>query len=93
MDAVGGGKGSVGAPYFNATFVPLMVPLLIACVVGAMLSWKRADLAGVLGRLRLAFIGAVIVIVLGDRIDCGQIPAGEGMRAFAQVPAEILSTH
>jgi cytochrome c-type biogenesis protein CcmF len=57
LDAVGGGKVSVGPPFFNATFVPLMVPLLIACVVGSMLSWKRSDLSGVLGRLTAA--GAV----------------------------------
>ncbi len=61
LDAVGGGKVSVGAPYFEATFVPLMVPLLAAAVVGPLLSWKRADLAGVLGRLKLAFAAAAVV--------------------------------
>jgi cytochrome c-type biogenesis protein CcmF len=40
LDAIGGGKVSVGAPFFNATFVPLMVPLLIACPVGAMMTWE-----------------------------------------------------
>jgi cytochrome c-type biogenesis protein CcmF len=54
LDALGGSKVSVGEPFFNATFVPLMGPVLVACVVGAMLSWKRADLAGVMGRLKFA---------------------------------------
>ncbi|MBT5050142.1 MAG: heme lyase CcmF/NrfE family subunit [Rhodospirillaceae bacterium] len=62
LDAFGGGKVSVGAPFFNSTFVPLMVPVLLACTVGAMLSWKRADLAGVLSRLRLGFAGAIVIV-------------------------------
>jgi cytochrome c-type biogenesis protein CcmF len=63
LDALGGGKVSVGAPFFNATFVPLMGPVLIAAIVGAMLSWKRGDLAGVLGRLKVAFAAALIAVV------------------------------
>ena len=68
LDAVGGGKVSVGTPFYNATFVPLMIPLLLACSIGAMMSWKRADLAGVLGRLKLAFVGVLIVIVVAAYI-------------------------
>jgi cytochrome c-type biogenesis protein CcmF len=56
LDAVGGGKVSVGPPFFNATFVPLMVPLVAALAVGPMLAWKRGDLAGALGRLKLAAV-------------------------------------
>ncbi|MCC7272445.1 MAG: heme lyase CcmF/NrfE family subunit [Alphaproteobacteria bacterium] len=59
LEAATGGKVSVGAPYFEATFVPLMIPLLAAVVVGPLLSWKRADLAGALSRLRLAAALAV----------------------------------
>src|SRR6202020_25242 len=51
LDAIGGAKVSVGPPFFNATFVPLMVPLLVAMVFGPFLAWKRGDLGGVLGRL------------------------------------------
>jgi cytochrome c-type biogenesis protein CcmF len=61
LDAVGGGKVSVGAPYFNATFVPIMVPLVAAMAVGPLLAWKRGDLAGALGRLKFAFAAAVAV--------------------------------
>jgi cytochrome c-type biogenesis protein CcmF len=71
LDAVDGGKVSVGAPFFNATFVPLMVPLLIACPIGAMMAWKRGDLTGVLGRLKVAafaalLIGLATVVIDGD---------------------------
>ena len=51
LDTIGGPKISVGAPFFNATFMPLMVPLFIAVPIGSMLAWKRGDLAGVTGRL------------------------------------------
>ena len=60
LEGINGSKISVGPPYFNATFVPLMVPLIAALAVGPLLSWKRADLAGVLGRLK-ATAGATIV--------------------------------
>jgi len=69
LDAVGGGKVSVGAPFFNATFVPLMIPLLIACPIGAKMSWKRGDLAGALGRLKLAGVAAVSVMMLSFSLD------------------------
>ncbi|MDA0652130.1 MAG: heme lyase CcmF/NrfE family subunit [Proteobacteria bacterium] len=68
LDAVGGGKVSVGTPFYNATFVPLMIPVLLACAVGAMMSWKRGDLPGVLGRLKLAFAGVVVVVVVAAYI-------------------------
>jgi cytochrome c-type biogenesis protein CcmF len=54
LDAIGGDKVSVGPPYFNATFVPLMVPMILVMGIGPLLSWKRADLAGALARLKAA---------------------------------------
>ncbi len=53
-------KISVGPPYFNATFVPLMIPLLIAVPVGTLLAWKRGDLRRVLRSMALAAVGAVV---------------------------------
>jgi cytochrome c-type biogenesis protein CcmF len=64
LEATGGAKVSVGPPFFNATFVPLMVPLLIAVAVGPLLAWKRGDLPGALSRLWAA-LAAVVVVVLG----------------------------
>jgi len=61
LDIVGGGKVSVGPPYFELTFIPLMVPLLLALAVGPLMSWKRADLKGVLSRLR--FVAALSLVV------------------------------
>jgi cytochrome c-type biogenesis protein CcmF len=65
LDIVGGGKISVGAPYFNSTFVPLMVPLLAAVAIGPMLAWKRGDLEGVLGRLKFGFAAAALAALAG----------------------------
>jgi len=60
-DALGGGKVSVGAPYFAVTFVPLMVPMVLAMGVGPLLSWKRGDLEGALDRLKFAGAAAALV--------------------------------
>ncbi len=52
-DAFNLGKVSVGPPFFNSVFVPLMVPMVLAMAVGPLMSWKRSDLAGVLGRMKI----------------------------------------
>ena len=41
IDALGLGKISVGPPYFNAIFVPLMAPLAILVGLGVLLRWKK----------------------------------------------------
>ncbi len=63
VELFGVGKISVGPPYFNATFVPIMIPLLAAMGVGPLLAWKRGDLAGALGRLKVAFALTAAVLV------------------------------
>jgi cytochrome c-type biogenesis protein CcmF len=68
IDMIGGDKISVGPPYYNRTFVPIMVPLLLVMAVGPALKWKRDDARGALGRLKLAgaarAAGAVIVLAV-----------------------------
>jgi cytochrome c-type biogenesis protein CcmF len=63
LDAMGGDKVSVGFPFFNRTFVPLMIPLLIAIPFGPLLGWKRGDLLAASQRLIFA-AGAAIGLVL-----------------------------
>jgi cytochrome c-type biogenesis protein CcmF len=60
LESVTGDKISVGPPYFNSTFAPLMVPLLLAMPLGPFLAWKRGDLAAALQRL---FAAAAITLV------------------------------
>jgi len=61
IEALTGEKISVGAPYFDATFVPLMVPLLLAVPFGPLLAWKRGDLYGAAQRLYV-FAGVALLI-------------------------------
>ena len=63
LEGMTGEKISVGAPFFNMTFVPLMLPLLLALPFGPFLAWKRGDLMGAAQRLSVAAIVAVVVIV------------------------------
>ncbi|MGE0714683.1 MAG: heme lyase CcmF/NrfE family subunit [Alphaproteobacteria bacterium] len=56
LEALTGAKVSVGAPFFEATFVPMAIPLLAAVAVGPLLAWKRGDLAGALSRLWVAAV-------------------------------------
>ena len=64
LDAFGLGKISVGAPFFNQVFLPLMAPVLMLMGVGPLLPWKRADLANVFGRLKLAtlLLGVAVTV-------------------------------
>jgi cytochrome c-type biogenesis protein CcmF len=61
LDAVDGSKVSVGPPFFNATFVPLMGPLLVLMAIGPLLPWKRGDLPWALRQLAVAGIAAATV--------------------------------
>ena len=65
LDSLTGQKISVGPPYFNATFGPIMVPVLAAMAIGPMLPWKRGDLRGALQRLWLAGLAALAVVLWG----------------------------
>ncbi|MGJ5048370.1 heme lyase CcmF/NrfE family subunit [Bradyrhizobium oligotrophicum] len=73
VDMLGNDKISVGPPYYNLTFVPIMVPLLLAMVIGPVLKWKRDLLVAALQRLRLAgglaaFIAvAILIATFGQR--------------------------
>lgn len=64
VEAVTGEKISVGAPFFNLTFIPLMIPLLLAVPFGPLLAWKRGDLFAVIQRLYFAFGVALLTALL-----------------------------
>lgn len=60
VDALGFGKLSVGPPYFNTVFVPLMVPALLLIAVGPLAKWKAAEISGMLMRLRVPGLVALL---------------------------------
>jgi cytochrome c-type biogenesis protein CcmF len=57
----GGGKISVGVPYFNAGFVPLMLVLAAALGVVPALRWKRGNWRDMLRRLRWLAVGSLVL--------------------------------
>ena len=61
IDALGGGKLSVGPPYFDAVFVPLMLPALFLIGVAPFARWKAASPAELARLLRWAFVVAALV--------------------------------
>ncbi|MHC5306700.1 heme lyase CcmF/NrfE family subunit [Bartonella sp. LJL80] len=62
LETLTGQKISVGAPFFNLTFGPLMVPLLALVPFGPLMAWKRGDLLAVAERLWGAFAIALIAV-------------------------------
>jgi len=60
IDALGLGKLSVGPPYFQTVFVPLMVPLLFLIGLGPSARWKEASVSDLKVRLGWAFGLALI---------------------------------
>jgi cytochrome c-type biogenesis protein CcmF len=60
LEAITGNKISVGAPFFNLTFIPLMLPLLLLMPVGPLFAWKRGDFYGAAQRLLAAFGVAIL---------------------------------
>jgi cytochrome c-type biogenesis protein CcmF len=64
LEVMTGEKISVGAPFFNLTFGPLFIPLMIAVPFGPLLAWKRGDLVAAAQRLVAAGVGALIVVAV-----------------------------
>ena len=59
LDALNLGKISVGPPYFDAMFVPIMAPLVFLMGIGPLASWKRAELPDLAQRLKWAAVVSV----------------------------------
>ena len=91
LEAVGGEKISVGAPYFDATFVPLALPLFLVMGVGPHLAWKQGDLAGAVGRLWAAGVVAAAIAVIAWAIESdGRVLPPLGLGLAAWVAASVV---
>ena len=64
LEALTGEKISVGAPFFNVTFGPIVAPVFLLMPIGQMLAWKRGDLVGALQRLVFAGVLALVVALV-----------------------------
>jgi cytochrome c-type biogenesis protein CcmF len=89
-------KISVGPPYFNRTFVPIMVPLLLAMGVGPMVKWKRDDALAALKRLRpaayacLLVLGVILVSTFGHHLFAAMFMAVAAWLVFGSLT--VLAT-
>jgi cytochrome c-type biogenesis protein CcmF len=92
LDALGLGKISVGPPYFESVFVPLMVPALLLIGVGPIARWKNASLPELAVRLRWA-AGASIVVGLVLPFTLGQWswPVSAGLLLAAWIAFTTVS--
>src|SRR5438034_1687433 len=71
VDALGVGKLSVGPPYFEAVFVPLMAPALFLMGVGPLARWKHTSIPELAVLLRWALavslaLGLLLPLAFGD---------------------------
>jgi cytochrome c-type biogenesis protein CcmF len=64
IDGLGLGKLSVGAPYFNTVFVPLMIPFLLLMGVGVHLKWQQDSLKRVILTLNKTMIASIFLPLL-----------------------------
>jgi cytochrome c-type biogenesis protein CcmF len=64
LQTINGSMVSVGPPFFEKTFIPLMVPLVVTMAVGPLLTWKRADLLATLNRLSIVAVISIITIII-----------------------------
>ncbi|MCP3666166.1 MAG: heme lyase CcmF/NrfE family subunit [Gammaproteobacteria bacterium] len=74
LDALDAGKISVGPPYFNSVFVPLMAPLVVLIGIGPLLRWKQDDGSVLVKRLILPLVisiagGVLLTIVFAPEFS------------------------
>lgn len=85
LEVMTGEKISVGEPFFNLTFVPLIVPLLLLLPFGQTLAWKRGNLLGAAQRLYAALgLSLLLTIVVFAFTHDGPVaaPLGIGLGTF-----------
>jgi len=94
-EALTGESISVGPPYFNLTFTPLMAALLILLPAGPLLAWKRGDAAGAAQRLWAAAlialgVGLAVYAVVSPRKAMGAAGLALGAWLIAGAAAELV---
>ena len=72
LDSLGLGKISVGPPYFDTVFVPLMAPVVFLMGVGPLARWKQAEMPELRLRLRWA-VGVTVIATLGSAWVSGRV--------------------
>ena len=91
LDAIAGQKVSVGPPFFESTFVPLMIPLLLMMAAGPLMAWKRSGPGAVLPRLAISLVAAAAVAAAVAAGGGGPWGAVLGMALAGWVAAGVLT--
>jgi cytochrome c-type biogenesis protein CcmF len=93
VDVLHGDTVSVGPPYYQTTFAPIAIPLLILVVFGPMLNWKRDAAVSVLRRLRgpmiaaaAALVAGVVFMGLGKTVSAAGVAIGVWLLTGAAAP-------
>jgi cytochrome c-type biogenesis protein CcmF len=92
LEALTGEKISVGPPFFNMTFGPLLVPLLLIMPFGPLLGWKRGDLVGAAQRLFAAAALGIVAVAAALALQHGGpvlAPFGIGLAVFVMAGALV----
>ncbi|HEU6440864.1 MAG TPA: heme lyase CcmF/NrfE family subunit, partial [Microvirga sp.] len=85
LEVVTGDKISVGPPFFNFTFLPLIIPLLLLLPLGQTLAWKRGNFLGTAQRLYAVFGISLIVTMAIFALEHGgpvAAPLGIGLGVY-----------
>jgi cytochrome c-type biogenesis protein CcmF len=61
VEAMGMGKLSVGAPYFNAVFIPLMAPVTVVMGLGMITRWRTDNFIRVLEKVKYIALGSILI--------------------------------
>lgn len=92
LEALTGDKISVGAPFFDLTFGPLMLPLLAIVPFGPLLAWKRGDVFAASQRLMAAFaVALAAMLVTGLLVDGASVFAALGIGLAVWLVAGALT--
>ena len=93
MDAFGLGQLSVGPPYFNSVFIPIMLPFLVLIGIGPYVRWKRGDAGATARTLKVAAVIALLAgmaAVIAAGAERGALlTAGVVLAAWAAVSAFV----
>ena len=90
LEALTGDKISVGPPFFNATFGPLFIPLMLAMPFGPLMGWKRGDIYAAAQRLLAAAMLSAVAIAAAFALGHGGpvlAPFGVGIAVFVMAGA------
>ncbi|WP_264050480.1 heme lyase CcmF/NrfE family subunit [Methylobacterium flocculans] len=92
LEMLTGEKISVGPPFFNYTFIPLAIPLLLIVPFGQTLAWKRGDVHAATQRLFAALTIALVIGLAVLALTWGgpmMAPVGIGLGAYLVVGAAL----